>query len=1018
MTVAMRKHVVVIGNGMVGQRFCEKLRKYDTDKKFKITCVGEESRRHYNRMLLTEYFEHKTAENLYLAADDWYATNEVDVMVDVQVESIDHAKKELITKDSKVPNIKYDYVVLATGSFAFLPPVPGHDYEGVYVYRTLTDLDNMLSYIHDTPPTDVPRPKPKAAAVFGGGLLGLEAAKALRDEGLEVCILEINPWLMRRQLDEPGATLLKNKVEELGIRVHVNAKCGIMGDNGRVTGIRFEDGTVKGIEVVVFACGIRPRDEVAKASGVNVHERGGILVDDNLATNVEDVYGIGECVIHQGRVYGLVNPGYAMADVLAHRLTDSSDVRIFESGDMSTKLKLMGVDVASFGNYMPPKDSKEFMPLVYDNPAEGVYRKLIFTADAKHIVGGMMVGDASDYSKLLLTSQSAKPLKDSPSVYLLGKAASSGAGTVTEDDLPDDAQVCSCNDVTKGDIKKAIHEQGLTCLKDVKTCSSAGTGCGGCVPMVKDILDFEMKKMGATVDNSLCEHFAYTRKEMFDMIRIKEYCTFTAVLKDHGTGFGCEICKPTVASILASLYNSHILDGELFTLQDSNDRFLANLQKNGTYSVIPRIPGGEITPEKLVVIGDVGKKYGLYTKLTGGQRIDLLGAMAWQLPHIWKDLVDAGFESGHAYGKALRTVKSCVGSAWCRYGRGDAVGLAIMLEERYRGIRSPHKLKGGVSGCVRECAEAQSKDFGLIATETGYNLYVGGNGGTTPRHAQLFASDISEELVIKYIDRYLMYYIHTADRLERTAKWLTKLEGGVEQLKRVVIDDALGLAETLDAHMALLIDTYVCEWKKVVDNPERWAYFDQFRNTTAKQDMITLESTRDQIRPVMLPTPPSSPSGAERALLEYEKTKMEWIPVGEAKQYAPNSGGSILYGATQLAVFHTARNWNGIEQVAWYATQNMCPHTNAFVLSSGMVGDSNSKMKVACPLHKNTFDLETGQCLTMDQYKLYQFDMKEVDGELYALLPPTAVVDAVLATQKFLSVDAEMELSKCAKLDW
>ncbi len=360
--------------------------------------------------------------------------------------------------------------------------------------------------------------------------------------------------------------------------------------------------------------------------------------------------------------------------------------------------------------------------------------------------------------------------------------------------------------------------------------------------------------MGARVDNRLCEHFRTSRQELYQIAMIKEIKTFGALIASHGRGHGCEICKPAVASILASLWNENVLDPAHATLQDTNDRFLANIQRGGTYSVVPRVPGGEITPEKLIVLGEVARKYGLYTKITGGQRVDLFGAPVHLLPEIWGELIAAGFESGHAYGKALRTVKSCVGSTWCRFGVQDSVGFAIRVELRYRGLRAPHKLKGGVSGCVRECAEAQGKDFGLIATENGYNLYVCGNGGARPRHADLLASDLDEDTALRYLDRFLMYYVRTADRLTRTSVWLESMEGGIEYLRDVIVNDRLGIAAELERQMQAFVDSYECEWKAVVDDPEKRRFFEQFANTDETAPGIEFVSERGQQRPADWPS--------------------------------------------------------------------------------------------------------------------------------------------------------------------
>ena len=414
--------------------------------------------------------------------------------------------------------------------------------------------------------------------------------------------------------------------------------------------------------------------------------------------------------------------------------------------------------------------------------------------------------------------------------------------------LPATAQICSCNNVSKGTLCAAI-DAGCTTIGALKKSTKAATSCGGCGSLLAQLLKSELASRGVAVTNHLCEHFPYSRQQLFHLIRIGQLKSFGDTLAKHGRGLGCDICKPVVASILASCWNEFVLKRDQAVLQDTNDYFLANMQKDGTYSVVPRVPGGEITPDKLIAIGTVAKKYGLYTKITGGQRIDLFGAQVHQLPLIWRELIDAGFESGHAYGKAVRTVKSCVGSTWCRYGMQDSVGYAIDLENRYKGLRAPHKLKFAVSGCTRECAEAQSKDVGIIATEKGWNLYVCGNGGMKPRHADLLAADLDSATLIRYVDRFLMFYIRTADRLQRTSVWLENLEGGLDYVKQVVIEDTLGIAAELEADMARIIDSYECEWRKAIENPQTLKRFRHFVNSDRADDNVRFIEERGQIRP-------------------------------------------------------------------------------------------------------------------------------------------------------------------------
>ncbi len=731
--------------------------------------------------------------------------------------------------------ISYDELVLATGAAPFVPPIEGRDLDGCFVYRTIEDLDAIRDAAAGA----------SRGVVIGGGLLGLEAANALVQLGLETHVVEMAPRLMPVQLDEAGGAALVRHIDKLGVTVHTGAATEeVIEKDGRAAGLALRDADPVEAEVVVFSAGIRPRDALGRDAGLDVADRGGVLVDEQCRSSDPHVWAIGECAAPGGVMYGLVAPGYAMAEVVADALLDGPGR--FEGADMSTKLKLLGVDVASFGDAFAETDGA--LELVFADAVAGVYKKLVVTDDGTQLLGGILVGDASAYGILRPMVASGIALPDNPEELIL-PAARGGAPI----GMPDEAQVCSCNNVTKAEIVGAVAaEEGHACddVACVKSCTKAGTTCGSCVPVVKNLVEEHFASVGRVVDKGLCEHFALTRQELFDLVSVHGYRRFDDIVEAHGRGRGCEVCKPAIASILASQFNGHVLEKDTSKLQDTNDAYLANIQRNGTYSVIPRIPGGEITPDKLIVIGEVARDFGLYTKITGGQRIDLLGARMEQLPDIWERLVDAGFESGHAYGKSLRTVKSCVGSTWCRYGVQDSTQLAIDLETRYRGLRSPHKLKGGVSGCARECAEARGKDFGVIATEQGWNLYVGGNGGANPAHAKLLAGDLDTETLVRYLDRFLMYYIRTADRLQRTSAWIESLDGGLDRVREVVVDDSLGLGAELEEAMAAHVGTYFDEWKATLDDPEKRARFVSFVNAPDTPDPnISFTSERGQIQP-------------------------------------------------------------------------------------------------------------------------------------------------------------------------
>ncbi len=838
----IKENLVVIGNGMVGHHFVERAIEQGLHEQFEIHVFAEEDRPAYDRVYLSSYFEHKDAGKLNLVDLSAYELSKINLHLNQRITNID-ANTQCITTESG-EQITYRELVLATGSYPFVPPIPGREHPHCHVYRTIVDLDDILATAE--------LPKVKKGVVVGGGLLGLEAAKALVTLGLETYVVEFAPQLMGVQLDAAGGEILKRKIEALGVTVltgkntkEIISHTDVIDDDDSFLTMQFADGTSLDTDLILFSAGIRPQDSIIKDNpecGVEMGARGGILIDERCRTNADHVYAIGECAVWDNKIFGLVAPGYSMASICAAQIAGDS-TQTFIGADMSTKLKLMGVDVGSIGD--AHGNTEGGLSYLYQNPAEGIYKKLVTTPDNKRLLGAVLVGDTEDYNNLLQLYLNDIDLPAHPESLILPNVEKPVMGI---DNLPDSATICSCYNVTKGAICTAV-ENGAYSIADIKAVTSAGTGCGGCAPMVKDTLSYQLTELGFEVNNDLCEHFAYSRQELYSLIRVHGITTFSRLLDEHGSGHGCEICKPTVASILASCWNDYVLKPELTPLQDSNDYYLGNIQKDGTYSVVPRVAGGEITADKLIVLGQVAKDFGLYTKITGGQRVDLFGARMEQLPDIWTRLVDAGFETGHAYGKSLRTVKSCVGNDWCRYGVDDSMGLAIRLEDRYKGVRSPHKIKMGVSGCMRECAEAQSKDFGMIATENGWNLFVCGNGGITPRHAELFATDLDTETMVKYIDRIIMFYIKTADKLQRTSKWRESLDGGLDYLKAVIIDDSLGIAEELEAQMQLLIDNYVCEWKATITDSEKLKRFRHFVNSEQGDDNVVFVSERDQIRP-------------------------------------------------------------------------------------------------------------------------------------------------------------------------
>ena len=918
--------LVVIGHGMVGHHFLEQCVNAKLHERYQIVVFGEERHPAYDRVHLSEYFNGRSAQSLSMVQDGFFADNAIELRTGCRIAAIDRARRVVV--DSLGHETRWDKLVLATGSFPFVPPVPGNALPGCFVYRTLDDLDAIRAHARQA----------TRGVVIGGGLLGLEAANALKQLGLKTHVVEFAPNLMAVQLDAPGAAMLREKITALGVDVHTSKATTAITETDDGLLLSFADGETLAADVVVFSAGIRPQDALAKAAGLTLGERGGIVINDQCQTSDEHIFAIGECALWQNRIFGLVAPGYQMARAAAAVL--AGEAGAFLGADMSTKLKLLGVEVASFGDaHGNTPGSQSYQ---WTNGPEQIYKKIVVSADGKALLGGVLVGDSHDYATLLQLMLNKMALPAQPETLILPASQGAPAKGLGVAALPDAAQICSCHNVSKADICAAVVN-GASEMGAIKSCTKAATGCGGCSALVKQVMEHQLAQQGVAVKKDICEHFPYSRQEIYHLVRVNHIRSFDQLISRYGQGQGCEICKPLVGSVLASCWNEYLLKPAHLPLQDTNDRYFANIQKDGTYSVVPRMAAGEVTPDGLIAIGQIAKRYNLYSKITGGQRIDLFGARLEQLPDIWAALVAAGFETGHAYGKSLRTVKSCVGSTWCRYGVQDSTGLAVALENRYKGLRAPHKIKMAVSGCTRECAEAQGKDVGVIATEKGWNLYLCGNGGMKPRHADLFASDLDRETLIRTIDRFLMFYIRTADRLQRTSSWMDNLEGGVDYLRDVILNDSLGIGEELEREMAQVVDSYQCEWQTTLASPDRLALFRSFVNSEAPDEAVQRRELRGQPQPVETVRHSEAP----------QPVAAPWQAVCDVADIPPQAGIGARLGERQIALFRFG------ERI--YALDNREPGSDANVLSRGLLGDAAGEPVVISPLYKQRIRLRDGR---------------------------------------------------------
>ena len=794
--MAPKQKLVVIGNGMAGARTVEEILARGGDDQFDITMFGDEPYGNYNRILLSNVLNgSQDVSDIFLNPLEWYRENRVTLHAPARVTHIDRAAKEVFSDDGRATF--YDKLIIATGSRAFVPPMGGlqssngDPKHGVFVFRTIDDCHKIAGYAT----------KCRRAAVIGGGLLGLEAARGLLNFGVEVHVIHLGRWLMDNQLDAQAGAILRTAMERMGIHVHTEKSTeSILGDDG-ATGLQFKDGTTLDCDMVVLSAGIRPNAEIGRECGLTVERA---IVVDNQMRSVDDpdVFIVGECAQHRGKVYGLVSPLWDQGQVLADVITGTKPDAAYHGSKIATKLKVMGVELASMGVTEPTDDKDEVV--TFAEPKRGTYKKLIIRDGI--LIGAMMLGDLSKAAYLMQAFDRGTPLPEERLSLLFDIGAPSVQTTMLE--MPGDAQICNCNGVTKDALRKCVLS-GKRSLKMVMDATRAGTGCGSCKSLVKEVVEFYAE--GEVVEDPSVHYYVpgvpLDKPALIDAIKTKNLRSVSAVFNELADGVEDAGSKMGLASLLKTLWGADYEDER--DARFINDRVHANIQKDRTFSVVPRIYGGVTTADDLIKIGHVAKKYDVpMVKFTGGQRIDLLGIKKEDLPGVWRDL---GMPSGHAYGKSFRTCKTCVGTDFCRYGLGDSTKLGIAIEKRFQGIESPAKIKMATAGCPRNCSEALCKDVGAVAVGEGkWEIYVGGAAGAHIRKGDLLCTLGSHDEVLQIMGRFMQYYRENAKWLERTYDFVPRV--GVERLRSIIVDDSENLAARLDAAMQASVDAYVDPW--------------------------------------------------------------------------------------------------------------------------------------------------------------------------------------------------------------
>ncbi len=768
--------LVLVGNGMAGVRTLEELLKIAPDH-YDITVFGAEPHPNYNRILLSPVLAGEmTVPEIVLNDLQWYADNGIKLHLNKKVTKVDRVRRQVVAEDGTVES--YDRLLLATGSNPFMLPIPGNDLPGVIAYRDIADTDAMIEAARTH----------RHAVVIGGGLLGLEAANGLKLRGMDVTVVHVGPWLLERQLDEVAGRMLQQSLEERGLKflLQKNTEALIAGESGRVAAIRFKDGMQIPADLVVMAVGIRPNTALAESSGIHCNR--GIVVSDTLQTYDPKIYAVGECVSHRGIAYGLVAPLFEQAKVCANHLAGYGIGR-YQGSVTSTKLKVTGIDLFSAGDFMGGSDTED---IVLHDPAGGVYKRLVLK-DNK-LVGGVLYGDTADgswYFQLLREGKDVSEIRDH---LMFGQSNLGDTGHQGHNKaaaMADSAEVCGCNGVTKGVIVKAIKEKGLFTLDEVRKHTKASASCGSCTGLVEQILASTVGgayQAASSAEKPMCGCTEHSHGAVRQAIRERHLTSIPAVIEALAwkNPNGCEKCRPALNYYLISTFPHEARDDPQSRF--INERAHANIQKDGTYSVVPRMWGGVTTPNELRAIADVADKYQVpMVKVTGGQRIDLLGVKKEDLPHMWADLAQAGMVSGHAYGKSIRTVKTCVGSQFCRFGTQDSTGMGIELEKMLFDMWSPHKVKLAVSGCPRNCAESGIKDVGIIAVDSGWEIHVAGNGGIKTEAAQFLCKVATAEEVKEYSGAFLQLYREEGFYLERTVHYVQRV--GLDHVKRLVVED-------------------------------------------------------------------------------------------------------------------------------------------------------------------------------------------------------------------------------------